>query len=121
MAATFSDHPYAMSNANPASGTPPNPADPSSLFSPQRKSARIKQRVDEGRNLFETDSDFEYYFLPGRGIRKDQTTPVSSDAEKPVASPAPSNASTSDTPPQTQAPSSGAGGSTLKKAPKRLV
>lgn len=75
MAAAFSDHAYAMSNVS---------AD-SAIFSP-RKSARIKQRMDDGKCAFESDSDFEYYFTPRRTTKKDQSDV--SDVDKASSSPA---------------------------------
>ncbi|XP_076457207.1 uncharacterized protein LOC143291265 isoform X2 [Babylonia areolata] len=110
MSAAVSDHAYAMPSttlATPSTFTPPpstatsvtpTPAvthtftPPSStttadtLFSP-RKSARIKQRMDDGKNAFESDSDFEYYLTPRRHVRKEPTSEVS-DAEKSASSPA---------------------------------
>jgi len=50
MAAAFSDHAYAR----------PSATTDGAMFSP-RKSARIKQRMDDGKNAFGSDSDFEYY------------------------------------------------------------
>ena len=79
MAAAFSDHAYAL----------PSASTDGAMFSP-RKSARIKQRMDDGKNAFESDSDFEYYLTPSRrNVKKDQCE--QSDAEKTTSSPAPSS------------------------------
>ena len=77
MAAAFSDHAYAL----------PSATTDGAMFSP-RKSARIKQRMDDGKNAFESDSDFEYYLTPRRNQKREQSE--QSDAEK-TSSPAPSS------------------------------
>ncbi|KAL8578841.1 hypothetical protein ACOMHN_022134 [Nucella lapillus] len=94
MSAAVSDHAYAMPSTSmattPASfttptatatttTTPPSSTDTATTFSP-RKSARIKQRMDDGKSAFDYDSDFEYYLTPRRQVKKDQSDV--SDAEK---------------------------------------
>lgn len=92
MAAAFNDHAYALPSANTDT----------TMFSPQRKSARIKQRIDDGKNAFDSDSDFEYYFVPKRTVKKD--TSDLSDAEKASSSPAPSSPAPSTSGAQTKQP-----------------
>lgn len=95
MAATFNDHAYAL----------PLASTDGAMFSP-RKSARIKQRMDDGKNAFESDSDFEYYLTPSRrNVKKELCE--QSDVDK-SSSPAPSS----------PAPSTSA---TKSKQPKRCV
>ena len=110
MSAAVSDHAYALPTANTAStaGMPSTASTEGSTFSP-RKSARIKQRMDDGKSAFESDSDFEYYLLPKRMVRREQPDQVDqSDAERTSSSPAPSS------------PAVGSGSGRTKQ-PKRLV
>lgn len=58
MAAAFSDHAYALPSASSLTDSAASP----------RKSARIKQRADDGKSSY--DSDFEYYTTSTRRGRK---------------------------------------------------
>lgn len=84
MAAAFTDHAYAL----PSAGTT---SDSTSSTSSPRKSARIKQRMDDGKSAFESDGDFEYYLTSSRrGAKKDDQSEGERTQSPASGSPAPS-------------------------------